>query len=148
PRRAAIHARPEELERSRRNHPTAAPRPSSAPPAPGRRPERSMVLPSRRAQDRAAQVRARTLARRRRTLAVVVGGLALVALALPLRALGATSLTSGGYNPGSVYVVQPGDTLASIAAKLDPGHDAATEAQLAASTGSRYVTPGEHVVVP
>jgi LysM repeat protein len=84
--------------------------------------------------------------------AVVAIGL----LAMPLHALGAVTLdgrpTPGGVPaglaPGSVYVVQPGDTIASIAQRVNRAETASIGRDLAASTGSRVVVPGEHVAIP
>ncbi len=47
------------------------------------------------------------------------------------------------------YVVQPGDTLWSIATRFDRGGDPrALVAQLAAQTGSEAVYPGERLRLP
>lgn len=48
---------------------------------------------------------------------------------------------------GTFYVVRAGDTLASIAARLDPRHVRATESRLASELGSSVVVPGEHVTL-
>jgi hypothetical protein len=89
--------------------------------------------------------------RRRLAVTVVLGGLA-VGLSLPMSALGAAPVARshvGGHVTGSVYVVQPGDTLWSIATRFDQGGDPRPLAEaLAKETGSTIVTPGEHVVVP
>jgi hypothetical protein len=47
-----------------------------------------------------------------------------------------------------VYVVQPGDTLRSIAARVNAGAVARITAELATETGSSSVVPGEHVRIP
>ena len=104
----------------------------------------------RRALRRSAQVR-----RRRVALAVLTVGL-LTALALPVSVLGgsspdnaATALpTAADGGSGVVYVVQPGDTLASVAARVAPGHAARMENLLARETGSRTLVPGQHVLLP
>jgi hypothetical protein len=93
---------------------------------------------------------------RRRRVGLGVVLLSVVLLALPLRALGAVTVdgrpTPGavpaGLAPGSVYVVQPGDTLRSIAAQVDPAAIGATARELATSTGASVVVPGEHVRIP
>jgi len=85
--------------------------------------------------------------RRRVVLGAVVLGL-LVLLALPIRALGGSTLAQAPPSKGQVYVVKAGDTLASIAAQASPtGADLLTR-QLAREVGSSVVVPGEHVYVP
>jgi hypothetical protein len=104
---------------------------------------------SRRAARQAARLR-----RRRVTLAVLAAGM-LIALALPVSVLGgrasdgASSLPgaeAGG--PGVSYVVQPGDTLRSIAGRVDPADPGKLARTLAAQTGSPVVVPGEHLLLP
>ncbi len=90
--------------------------------------------------------------RRRRTLFAVMAGL-LLALALPLSGTGGHSHPTGSTRaepvaPG-VYAVQPGDTLWTIAARLDPSADPRPlVVQLAAQTGSETVVPGEKIDLP
>ncbi len=90
--------------------------------------------------------------RRRRILFVVMAGLSL-ALALPLSGTGGHSHPTGSARaepvaPG-VYTVQPGDTLWTIAARLDPSADPRPlVVQLAAQTGSETVVPGEKIDLP
>ncbi|HLG66821.1 MAG TPA: LysM domain-containing protein [Acidimicrobiales bacterium] len=110
--------------------------------------------------------------RRRWIAGALVAALALAALALPLRVLGARVSAAGpaiagrvgapgqGAPPaaslpvevaagaGTYYVVRPGDTLRSIASRLDPGDPARAVAALASVLGSDHVVPGEHVPVP
>src|SRR6516165_5894804 len=57
--------------------------------------------------------------RRRVVLAATVVAL-LVLLALPIRALGGSTLTQAAPVQGQEYIVKTGDTLASIAAQADP----------------------------
>ena len=85
--------------------------------------------------------------RRRVVLVVAVLGL-LVLLALPIRALGGSTLAQAAPAPGQVYVVKAGDTLASIAAQADPVRTAALTQQLTREIGSDVVVPGEHVFIP
>ena len=95
---------------------------------------------------------------RRRRLAVVLGVLAtLVILALPLQLIGSRTVTgqlapggiTTGLPDGSVYVVQPGDSLTSIAHRINPGGDqAALIRALRTTVGSPVVVPGEHIVLP
>jgi len=77
-------------------------------------------------------------------------------LAMPLRALGAVTVlgqqTPGGVPaglaPGSTYVVQHGDTLRSIAQRVNAAIAPLIAAELAAETGSAQVVAGEHVRIP
>jgi hypothetical protein len=85
--------------------------------------------------------------RRRVVLAVFVIAL-LALLALPVRALGGSTLAQAAPAQGQEYIVKAGDTLASIAARADPGHAAALTARISSAIGSTVVVPGEHVFIP
>jgi nucleoid-associated protein YgaU len=91
-------------------------------------------------------------ARRRRTLLATMIVL-LVALALPLSGTGGYSHATGSAlaetgHPVD-YTVRPGDTLWSIATRVDPSADPRPlVARLAAQTGSESVFPGERIVLP
>jgi len=109
---------------------------------------------------RIAVRRRATQAVRRRRLAVAgVSALALVAALVPLgsvlgRAMpdrSAPSLSAGSLpistraGEGTFYVVQPGDTIRSIAARIRPDNPGAVVSQLAARLGSDQVVAGEHI---
>ncbi len=92
--------------------------------------------------------------RRRFLLGTVATGL-LVALALPWSGTGGSLATPGPALAGETlaqhapYVVQPGDTLWSIALRLDPtGDPRPVVAKLEAEIGGDNVVPGEHLVLP
>ena len=80
----------------------------------------------------------------------------LAALTLPwggagghLLATPGPALAGGALAHHAGYVVEPGDTLWSIAQRLDPSGDPRpVVAQLAAEVGGDTVVPGEHVVLP
>jgi hypothetical protein len=100
--------------------------------------------------------RARMLQRRRRTLAVGVLLLALSVLAIPGHVFGATTGTglagdlanSSQLASGMVYVVQPGDTVSTIAREMNSVNPALARTLLVRSLGSSVVVPGEHVLIP
>jgi Tfp pilus assembly protein FimV len=72
------------------------------------------------------------------------------ALAVPVSALAGTGGSpASALAPGSTYIVRPGDTLRSIAVRLDPsGNPRSIVGQLAAETGSDSVVVGEHIRLP
>ena len=100
--------------------------------------------------------RERMLRRRRRASLVAAVVVSLVILAWPGHAFGgvtgtgAASDTSLGasLSSGMVYVVQNGDSLTSVAEKVDPSHVATVRLALERELGSRVVVPGEHVLIP
>jgi spore germination protein YaaH len=80
-------------------------------------------------------------------------GLLLVGLALPVGGTGGSSHAAGSALAGNghpfAYTVEPGDSLWSIAQRVDPtGDPRALVARLAAQTGSETVVPGERIVLP
>lgn len=100
--------------------------------------------------------RARALHRRRRVMAGLVLVAALTVLALPGHVFGATtgSGLSGDLASSSVlasgmnYVVQPGDTIASIAMNVNPTDPSLARTLLVRELGSSNVVAGEHVLIP
>ncbi len=98
----------------------------------------------------------RAMVRRRRravALATLAAGL-LCGLALPLSSLAGSPVPAHlqaqpEVAGETVYVVRPGDTLWSIALRLDHGGDPRAMAEaLAAETGSAVVVPGERIPIP
>ena len=85
--------------------------------------------------------------RRRVFLAAVVVAL-LVLLALPIRALGGSTLAQAAPAQGQEYIVKAGDTLTSIATRADPARAASLTDQLIRETGTNLVVPGEHIFIP
>jgi hypothetical protein len=130
-------------------HPVTGPRPSVHTGAD--------VADHRRAR-RSASVR-----RRRIGASVAVVGLVTL-LALPVSALaGHPAAGSPGASvapptpglplevqagQGTYYVARPGDTLRSIAGRLDAAHATRLAARLASELGSGTIVPGEHIPVP
>jgi hypothetical protein len=86
--------------------------------------------------------------RRRRLLVGAVLAILLVLLALPIRALGGSTLAQAAPAQGQEYIVKAGDTLASIANRADPARAASLSGQLARETGTGSVVPGEHIFIP
>jgi len=107
-------------------------------------------LASRRA------ARARMLHRRRRAMAGLVLAGALGVLALPGHVFGATTgaglagdlASSSVLASGMDYVVQPGDTVASIATTMNPTDPSLARSLLVRELGSSVVVAGEHVLIP
>lgn len=90
--------------------------------------------------------------RRRRALLALMG-LLLVALALPLSGTGGDSHAAGSAPAETgapvAYTVRPGDTLWTIAERVDPSADPRPlVARLSAQTGSDTVVPGERIILP
>ena len=81
---------------------------------------------------------------------------ALTILALPGHGYGATTgaglstdlANSSVLASGMDYVVQPGDTINSIARDVNPTDPAQARSLLVHELGSTVVVPGEHVLIP
>ena len=84
----------------------------------------------------------------RRVVVGAVLAILLILLALPIRALGGSTLAQAAPAQGQEYIVKAGDTLASIANRADPAHAASLTGQLARETGTGSVVPGEHIFIP
>ena len=90
--------------------------------------------------------------RRRRALLAMMG-LALALLAFPLGGFGGASHTaesaSAAQIHGSTYIVQPGDSLWTIAERVDPkGDPRPLVSEMASKLGSYTVVPGEQITIP
>ena len=88
---------------------------------------------------------------RRRVVAVAVGLAALAMAGKAGAALGGSPLAVPERRPADSQqaVVQPGDSLWSIAARLEPGHDPRpTVDALTAARGGAPLVPGEVVTLP
>ncbi len=127
--------------------------PTTVPPGPGtpRRPA-LRVLEGGRAPGRLAQ---RTVYRRRRLVALAV--VLLLTAAVLVLANAVLARTAGGGTPApvagtsspSVHVVQPGDTLWSIARELQPGGDVRlTVDRLAELNGGAPLVVGQRLELP
>ena len=100
--------------------------------------------------------RARMKARRRRNSLVALVAVSLVVLAWPGHAFGGTNgvglstdlASSSTLSSGMVYVVEPGDTISSIARELNPVSPWTARRALVAELHSRDVVVGEHVLIP
>jgi len=100
--------------------------------------------------------RARMMKRRRRTLVALALLLGLVILAWPGHAFGGetgaglpsdlanSSVLASGMN----YVVQPGDTVSSIARMINPVDPNVARTALVRELDSSVVVPGERVLIP
>lgn len=96
--------------------------------------------------------RASMAVRRRRTF-LAMTGLALAVLAIPLGGFGGVSHTtesaSAATAHSSGYTVQVGDSLWSIAQRMDPSGDPRPMvSQLASELGTYSIVPGEQITLP
>ncbi len=72
----------------------------------------------------------------------------LVLLVLPIRALGGKTIAGAGPAAGQEYVVRSGDTLASIATRVDGTMWPAWSSDWPTRLGSTVLVPGEHLLIP
>lgn len=102
--------------------------------------------------------RKRALRRHRRFLGCVIAGavVSLAILLVPGTSFGGVTNTglptdletSAILAPGTVYIVQPGDTTWSIARLMNPLNPRDAHRVLVRALESSVVVPGEHVIVP
>jgi len=159
PRRAARHAAPATHEvprESRDSHPSAQRAVAKPGAQPVGRVARATPARGAAAHTLVRPVGASVAVRRRRAAGIAVSLAAVVLLALPIRALGAVTVAGqdtpagvpAGLAPGSTIVVQSGDTIHSVAMRVNPGDAAQIARALVAEVGSTTLVPGEHVVIP
>jgi hypothetical protein len=94
--------------------------------------------------------------RRRRTIAVAVVAVALVMLAFPGLAFGSSNTsglsidlqTGSQLSAGMVYVVQPGDTVMTIAKQVNPVTPNVAYRALVHELHATSVVVGENVLIP
>jgi hypothetical protein len=102
------------------------------------------------------RIRARVRRRRQRLAATLVVLGALTILAIPGHVYGATTgaglstdlANSSVLASGMDYVVQPGDSINSIAHDMNPVDPAEARSLLVHELASTVVVPGEHVLIP
>jgi len=102
------------------------------------------------------RIRARVRRRRQRLAATLVVLGALTILAIPGHVYGATTgaglstdlANSSVLASGMDYVVQPGDSINSIAHDMNTVDPAEARSLLVHELGSTVVVPGEHVLIP
>ena len=116
-------------------------------PAPGLR---LVELPCRQPDPRSARRHRPAVYHRRRVLAALAGLALALTVARAGAALGGSSLASAERLPHvQRVVVQPGDSLWSIAARVAPGHDPrAIVDTLGRRLGTSTLVPGETLSVP
>jgi hypothetical protein len=105
---------------------------------------------------RRRQTRALRHRRHQRMLVALVLCAAVAILAMPGHTFGATNgaglsndlANSSVLATGMNYVVQPGDTVNSLAREINPTDPSAARALLVHELDSSVVVPGEHVLIP
>ena len=109
-----------------------------------------LIEPNRQPRPRPARRHQRAVYRRRRVLAALVGLGLVLTIARAGSALGGLTLASPERLPHVQHVVvQPGDTLWSIAQRAVPGHDVRPVVDAMARTlGTTTVVAGQTVAVP
>lgn len=126
--------------------------PTTVPPGPRSPGPHLRVLEGGRAPERRARA---AVYRRRRAMALVLLAAIVTAIVLLASAVlagsagGGTPTTAAGTSSGAVHVVQPGDTLWSVARDLDRGGDVRlTVDRLAELNGSSPLVVGQRLVLP
>jgi LysM domain len=109
-----------------------------------------LIEPNRQPRPRPARRHQRAVYRRRRVLAALVGLGLVLTIARAGTALGGSALATPERLPHvQTVVVQPGDTLWSIAQRAVPGHDVRPVVDaMARALGTTTVVAGELVSVP
>ena len=109
-----------------------------------------LIEPNRQSRPRPARCHQRAVYRRRRVLAALVGLGLVLTIARAGAALGGLTLAAPERLPHVQHVVvQPGDTLWSIAQRAVPGHDVRPVVDAMVRTlGTSTVVAGETVAVP
>ena len=100
--------------------------------------------------------RARMKMRRRRSAIVAIALTSVALLSWPGHAFGGTNgvglpsdlASSSTWASGMIYVVEPGDTLASISQELNPVSPDMARRALIAELRSNVVVAGEHIEIP
>ncbi len=126
--------------------------PTTVPPGPRSPRPHLRLLEGGRAparQQRAAMYRRRRAVALVLVVAVVAALLLLASAVLAGSAGGGTPTSAAGTPPGDVHVVQPGDTLWSIARQLDPSGDVRlTVDHLVELNGSAPLAAGQRLALP
>jgi hypothetical protein len=109
-----------------------------------------LIEPNRQPRPRPARRHQRAVYRRRRVLAALVGLGLVLTIARAGATLGGSPLATPERLPHVQHiVVQPGDTLWSIASRAAPGHDLRPVVDAMVHTlGSSTVVAGETIAVP
>ncbi len=109
-----------------------------------------LIEPDRQHRPRPARRHQRAVYRRRRVLAALVGLGLLLTIARAGATLGGSSLATPERFPHVQHVVvEPGDSLWSIAQRAVPGHDVRPVVdEIAHELGTTTLTPGQVISVP
>ena len=130
------------------DHPDYDDAPVRQPGAPVRR--LRVVEPDRQHRPRPARSHQRAVYRRRRVLAALVGLGLLLTIVRAGAALGGSSIATPERLPHVQHVVvQPGDSLWSVAERAAPGHDVRPIVdRLVSELRTQTIAPGQDIAVP